>query len=141
MDNHLTHGWNKSFFQWIRKVRVAKSKKIYLVEQLKLYRSKLTSCKGTNFEKSPTSYSYCHYDTNFFWLSKIEELELEIKKNDELINSFNEFLLMLGEQEKKILYDVIIKRFKVSVIAKEMGISRNRIYEIKNSIVRIWNTM
>jgi DNA-directed RNA polymerase specialized sigma subunit len=137
MDNHLTHGWNKSFFQWIRKVKAAKSKKIYLLERLKLYRSKLTSCKGTNFEKSP-SLSNGFNDPSFYWLTKIEEVETEINTLDLVIERYDKFYLQLSSHEKQVIQDVIIDGIKVSSIAKEMNISRNRVYEVKNTIIIKW---
>jgi RNA polymerase sigma factor (sigma-70 family) len=139
MNNHLTPGWNKSFFQWVRKVKNAISRNHHLVDKIKYYRLKLISCKGTNYNKSPTSTTNSFIDQSFNLLTKIEEIEVEINENKFLIDEFNQFISSLNDQEKRVMQDVIMDGYKASLIAKEMNISRNRIYEIKNNIIRKWS--
>ena len=135
---HSNHGWNKSFFQWITKVKIAKNQYKHLVTKLEYYKSQLTSLKGTSYDQSPSSSSNIFQDKSFYWLSKIEETESEIQKVNQLMIEFNAFVSTLNEQEQKIMQDVIMDGYQASLIAKEVDISRTRLYDIKNSIIRKW---
>ena len=64
---------------------------------------------------------------------KSNRKSIRIKK---LINKFNQFSKTLNEAERSVI-EVILRGHKSMItLAKEMKVSRNRVYEIKINIVR-----
>lgn len=129
---------NESFYQWIKEIKVFQSKLKKLKEELKFYNSKLIGCSSISYDIIRTSSSISSNDKITFWLIKIEEVENEIKQLIRQITPFNSFVSALSTQEQQVLELLIISRHRGYYVTDKLGVSRNRVYEIRNSIISKW---
>jgi DNA-directed RNA polymerase specialized sigma subunit len=137
--NHLRNISNESFYQWIKEIKVSKLKLSKLEVDLKFYNTKLIGCSAISYDSIKTSGPNSTNDKVIFWLIKIEELEKEIKELNQKIIRLNSFVLALTKQEQQVLELLLMNQHRGNDVAKSLGVSRNRVYEIKNSIISKWD--
>jgi DNA-directed RNA polymerase specialized sigma subunit len=126
---------SNDFYQWIRAVYHAIHEMDSLNEKKDFYETKFYSCRTMHYEPFRGS-NYQTKDVKTYWLIKIDEVELKINQNQKLIKEFNQFNKTLNEAER-IVIEIILRGHKSMItLAKEMKVSRNRVYEIKISIIR-----
>lgn len=131
----LKNTLNESFNSWIKEIQSIEPKKNKLNENLLFYNMKLGSCKGVSYEGSKTSKTNKIGDGIIHWLSKIEEAENEIKDLDKININYINFKSRLTDNEQFVL-ESIVNRYSAVNIALQLKVSKQRIYDIKNSIMR-----
>ena len=131
----LKNTLNESFNQWIKEIQSIELKKKELNEKLSFYNMKLGSCKSVNYENLKTSKTYNKGEGIILWLSKIEEVENKIKNLNLLFDNYILFKSTLSNNEQYVL-DEIIKHNSAVNIASKLKVSKQRIYDIKNTISR-----
>lgn len=121
-------------------MKAVQSELIKLDLELKFCNSKLMGCSGITYDSIRTSNSISTNDKILFWLIKIEEVEKEIIELKQKIIPLNSLVADLSNQEQQVMELLIMNRHRGDFIADRLGVSRNRIYDIKNSIIKKWNT-
>lgn len=129
---------NESFYQWIKEIRIAKFKLSKLEDDLKFYNTKLIGCSGISYDSVRTSSSNSTEDKVTYWLIKIEEVENKKNELIQKISPLNSLKLVLTKQEQRVLEFLILNQHRGNDVAARLGVSRNRIYEIRNSIIEKW---
>jgi hypothetical protein len=132
--NHSKPGLNAPFYQWIRQVRRAFEKQEELEKKLKFYEMKSIGCSAVSYDIVRVGSSMQNDEKALSWSCKIEEVKRDLAVAKKTIDEYNAFLAMLNPQEKIVLQAMIRNRYRVELIAKEMKVSRNRVYEMINGI-------
>lgn len=131
----LKNTLNESFNRWIREIQSIEVKKKDLNEKLNFYNMKLGSCKGVNYENVKTSKTYNNGDGIILWLSKIEEVENQVKELDKIYDIYLSFKLTLTNNEQIVLEGIVSRKSAVN-IASILKVSKQRIYDVKHTICR-----
>ncbi|ABX81205.1 hypothetical protein [Acholeplasma laidlawii] len=136
--NQSKTGLNDSFYKWIDQVRRSKSKLPELHEKLDYYKVKLIGYHGISYDQIGSGTSDKKGDENLlYWIDKINQVEDEINKTNEVIMKYQDFKHLLKE-EQKIILDSQIDRSNVLVILKELGLKRSSYNQKKEEVIRLW---
>ena len=136
--NQSKTGLNYSFYKWIDQLRRSKKKLPELLEKLDYYKVKLIGYHGISYDQIGSGTSDKKGDENLlYWIDKINQVEDEINKSNEVIMKYQDFKNTLKE-EQKIILDSHIDRSNVLVILRELGIKRSSYNQKKEDIIRLW---
>lgn len=130
----LTNG-STSFYQWINSVKDAKKNLDSLYSKKDYYETKFYSVRSMNYSPFRGG-SYQDKDMKMYWLIKIDEVEQKISKCLILIDAYRMFHSGLNEAERSVIDAILRKHISFTALAKEMKVSRNRVYEIRDYIIR-----
>lgn len=126
----------KNFNQWVSSIRYA----INHLEKYKVkrdfYEMKLLSCRTMRYEPFIGKTQTNAEDKLMYWIIKIDEVETIINQMTKLIKAYKAFLNHLSQVESIVLNELINNSKSIVMIAKEMEVSRNRVYEIINKLKR-----
>lgn len=130
---------SKNFYQWINDVYTAIRIIDSLYDKRDFFETKFLSCRTMNYEPFRGS-GYQDKDMKTYWLIKIDEVDIKINKCKKIIKDYESFNKLLSESERIVL-DVILRHHKSMItLAKQMEVSRNRVYELKNGLINKFNT-
>jgi hypothetical protein len=132
--NHSKPGLNAPFYQWIRQVKRAFEKKEELEKKLKFYEMKSVGCSAISYDLVRVGSSSQNDEKALFWLCKIEDVKRDLAVAKRTIDEYNAFLTTLNPQGQIVLQALIRNRYRADLFAKEMEVSRGRMYELINEI-------
>ncbi len=130
----LTNG-SKNFYQWINSVKAAKKSLDSLYSKKDYYETKFYSVRTMTYEPFRGS-NYQDKDMKMYWMIKIDEVEQKISKSLTLIHAYQTFHTNLNEAERSVIDAILREHISFTALAKEMKVSRTRIYEIRDYIIR-----
>ena len=136
--NQSKTGLNDSFYKWIDDVRRSKRKLPELQEKLEYYKVKLIGYHGISYDQIGSGSSNKNGDENLlYWIDKINQVEDELERNNEVLRKYEDFKNSLKD-ELKIILASIVERSNVQVILEELGIKRSSYNQKKEDIIRLW---
>lgn len=136
--NQSRTGLNDSFYKWIDQVRRSKRKLPELQERLEYYKVKLIGYHGITYDQIGSGTSNKNGDENLlYWIDKINQVEDELEKNNEVLRKYEDFKNSLRD-ELKIILDSHINRSNVLVILEELRLKRSSYNQKKEDIIRLW---
>lgn len=136
--NQSKTGLNDSFYKWIDQVRRSKRKLPELQEKLEFYKVKLIGYHGISYDQIGSGSSNKNGDENLlYWIDKINQVEDELEKNNEVLRSYEDFKNSLKDELKFILTS-LVERSNVLVILKELGLKRSSYNQKKEEVIRLW---
>ena len=136
--NQSRTGLNDSFYKWIDQVRRSKRKLPDLQEKLEYFKVKLIGYHGISYDQIGSGTSNENGDENLlYWIDKINQVEDELEKNNEVLRKYENFKNSLKD-ELKIILDSHIERSNVQVILKELGLKRSSYNQKKEEVIRLW---
>jgi predicted nuclease with TOPRIM domain len=136
--NKSKTGLNDSFYKWIDQVRRSKRKLPELQEKLEYYKVKLIGYHGISYDQIGSGSSNKNGDENLlYWIDKINQVEDELERNNEVLRKYEDFKNSLKD-ELKIILDSHIERSNVLVILEELGLKRSSYNQKKEDVIRLW---
>lgn len=136
--NQSRTGLNDSFYKWIDQVRRSKRKLSEFQEKLEYFKVKLIGYHGISYDQIGSGTSNKNGDENLlYWIDKINQVEDELEKNNEVLRKYEDFKNSLRD-ELKIILDSHIDRGNVLVILKDLGLKRSSYNQKKEDLIRLW---
>jgi len=133
----LKTGLNAPFYKWIDDVKKAIRHKRELEEKLEYYQSRLTGYQAVVYDSIGSSSSRNNVEDNLlFIIGKIDSIEFKMEEVAFAINRYLLFKEKLMEKEQLLLELLVETNMSITDISFRMIISKSRVYDILNSIIR-----
>ena len=130
-------GLNAPFYKWIDDVKKAIRHKRELEEKLEYYQSRLTGYQAVVYDSIGSSSSRNNVEDNLlFIIGKIDSIEFKMEEVAFAINRYLLFKEKLMEKEQLLLELLVETNMSITDISFRMIISKSRVYDILNSIIR-----
>ncbi len=137
--NRLSRGLNAEFYKWIDDVKRAYRQKAEFEEILKFYESKMASYSSVTYDSIQVHTTNNNTEKKlFFYLQKIDQINSKIKRLDNTISIYIEWVGKLYNSDRKILENLVLYQKTTNDIARELKCSRKNVYRIINNIARIY---
>lgn len=134
---NLKTGLNAPFYKWIDDVKKAIRHKRELEEKLEYYQSRLTGYQAVVYDSIGSSSSRNNVEDNLlFIIGKIDSIEFKMEEVAFAINRYLLFKEKLMEKEQLLLELLVETNMSITDISFRMIISKSRVYDILNSIIR-----
>jgi DNA-directed RNA polymerase specialized sigma subunit len=96
---------------------------------------KLLGCSGVSYDRIATSPTNNIVDTKILWLERIEEVTDAMSELNLKLEAYNSFKIALTEKEKLVLDLYYMKQNRGSDVARQLGVSKVRIIDIRKNIL------
>lgn len=129
---------NSEFNEMIREVKKTLHEIARLEDAYACYYERYMSIPGIIYCERIHKQSDPYHNPNVIWLDKMMEMEKRIKALEEKLVPLDKFVATLSEQERIVMNQLVMNSCSGTKLAEQMKVSRTRVYEIKNIIIRKW---
>lgn len=129
---------NSEFNEMIRETKKTLHEIARLEDAYARFYERFMSIPGIVYGERPHTQSDPYHNPNVIWLDKMMETEKKIKELEVKLVPLDKFVATLSEQEKLVMNQLVMNSCSGTELAKQMKVSRTRVYEIKNIIIRKW---